>query len=453
MDPETGLDAVRNVGIRDGKIAAITTDPIGGRRNIDAKGLVVAPGFIDLHSHGDSASVAKDLENYPRKAADGVTSSLELEVGTGNVKRWYADREGKAAVHFGVSIGHIHVRMDVMGDPDSFLPPSTSKAASVQSTDEQVIEMARRIDQGLRDGAVAVGFGIQYTTAASRHEIIESFRAAAKFGASCHVHLRHNGVKEPLNSTEALEEVLAAAAVTGAPLHVVHIHSTSIRITPRNLSLIADARARGMDVTTECYPYTFGMTNLASGVFDEGWRDNLEIDYKDLQWVATGERLTKDTFEKYRKEGGLVGVHSIPESAIQAAIAHPLVLIASDGLIDNGKGHPRNAGCYARLLGKYVRDEKVVPLMEGLRKITLMPAQRLEHHAPMFRQKGRVQVGADADLTLFDPATIRDRSTFEKPLEAPEGILHVLVAGVAVVRDGKVQDGVLPGRPLRAPIR
>jgi N-acyl-D-aspartate/D-glutamate deacylase len=455
MDPETGLDAVRNVGIRGGRIEIITDRDLDlpARHRIDATGLVVAPGFIDLHSHGDTGSVEKDLENYTRKAADGVTSSLELEVGTGDVPRWYAERAGKAAVHFGVSIGHIQVRMKVMGDAEAFLPPSTSRAAQTQSTDAQVAEIARRIDEGLRQGAVAVGFGIQYTGAASRHEILEAFRAAARLGASCHVHLRHNGVKEPLNSTEALEEVIAAAAVTGAPLHVVHIHSTSIRITPRNLALLSAAHSRGMDVTTECYPYTFGMTNLASGVFDEGWRDNLEIDYKDLQWVATGERLTAETFARFRKEGGLVGVHSIPETAIQAAIAHPLVLIASDGVIENGKGHPRNAGCYARLLGKYVREEKVIPLMEALRKASLMPAQRLEHHAPMFRRKGRLQVGADADLTLFDPATVIDRSTFESPLAPPRGILHVLVAGVPVVRDGKGLPGVTPGEALRAPLR
>jgi N-acyl-D-aspartate/D-glutamate deacylase len=454
MDPESGLDATRNVGLKGGKIVIITSDAISGATSIDAKGLVVAPGFIDLHSHGDMASVAKDIENYPRKAADGVTSALELEVGTGEVDQWYADREGKSDVNFGVSIGHIHVRMQVLGDPPAFLPPNGCKGHSQQSTDEQVAEIARRVEKGLRRGAVAVGFGIQYTAAASRHEIIESFRAAAKFGASCHVHMRHNGVKEPTNSTMALEEVIASAAITGAPLHVVHIHSTSIRITPRNLALIADARARGMDVTTECYPYSYGMTNLASGVFDEGWRDNLEIDYKDLQWVRTGERLTAETFTKYRAEGGgLVAVHSIPELAIKAAIAHPLVLIASDGLIENGKGHPRNAGCYARILGKYVREEKVIPLMEALRKISLMPAQRLEHHAPMFKEKGRVRVGADADLTIFDPATVIDRSTFDEPLKASEGIRHVLVNGVPVVRDGQVLSNVTPGRALRAPIR
>lgn len=448
MDPETGLDAVRNVGVSGGTIRTVTTAPIRGARTIDATGLVVAPGFIDLHSHG------QDADNYGFKAADGVTSALELEVGTADVDRWYSEREGKSLVHFGVSIGHIHVRMAVMGDPPGFLPPSTSKCNTVQSTDDQIAEMKRRIEEGLRAGAVAVGFGIQYTGSASRWEILEMFRAASPFGASCHVHLRHNGVKEPRNSTQALEEVIAAAAVTGAPLHVVHIHSTSVRATPRHLQMITEARARGLDVTTECYPYQAGMTELRSAVFDDNWREALEIDYKDLQWVATGERLTAETFEKFRKEPGFVAVFSIPEAAVRAAIAHPLVMVASDGLWERSKGgHPRSAGTYARLLGKFVREDRVLPLMEALRKITLMPAQRLERHAPMLRKKGRVQEGCDADLTLFDPAKVIDRSTYEKPTLPPEGIPYVLVNGVLVVKDASLQTGIMPGRPVRAPIR
>jgi N-acyl-D-aspartate/D-glutamate deacylase len=453
MDPETNLDAVRNIGVRDGQIAAITDRPLAGRSTIEARGLVVAPGFIDLHSHGDTFSVDRDLANLALKAADGVTSSLELEVGTGDVDRWYHEREGKALIHFGVSIGHIHTRMAVLGDPPRFLPAVDSKANTREATPEQIQEIKRRIEHGLRRGAVAVGFGIQYTMAASRWEILEAFGVAAQFGASCHVHLRHNGRREPNSSTQALEEAIAAAAVTGAPLHVVHIHSTSIGSTPRHLDMIGRARARGLDVTTECYPYTAGMTNLNSGVFAEGWRENVEIDYKDLMWVATGERLTEASFLKYRNEGGgLVAIFSIPESAVRAAVVHPLVLIASDGLLENGKGHPRNAGTYARILGRFVREEQALPLMEALRKISLMPAQRLEHHAPMFKKKGRIQVGADADLAIFDPERVIDRATYEEPLKTSEGIPYVLVGGTTVVAEGKPQPGH-PGRPLRAPIR
>jgi hypothetical protein len=268
--------------------------------------------------------------------------------------------------------------------------------------------------------------------------------------------MRHNGRKEPNNSTQALEEVLAASAVSGAPLHVVHIHSTSVAATPRHLQMISEAREKShIDVTAECYPYQAGMTKLNSAVFDGNWREALEVDYKDLLWPATGERLTAETFEKYRKTDDYVVIFSIPEIAVNAALTHPLVLIGSDGIWDPVKkqGHPRCAGSYARILGHYVREQKLLPLMEAIRKMSLGPAQRLEHHAPMFKKKGRVQAGADADLVVFDPAKVIDRSTYDNPTKPSEGFAYVLVNGVPVVKDGALQTGVLPGTAARAPIR
>lgn len=447
MDPESGLDAVREVGIVAGRIAAVSVAPLRGRAAIDARGLVVAPGFIDLHAHG------QDAENYALRAADGVTTALELEIGAGDVDRFYADREGKALVNFGASVGHVPVRMAVMGDPPGFLPPATARAATRPASDAQLEAIRAGVRAGLDRGALAVGMGIQYTAAASRFEVLEVFREAARAGASVHVHLRYNGTKEPSSSTAALEEVIADAVVTGAPLHVVHLPSTSVGATARHLAMIEGARARGLDVTTECYPYTAGMTDIASGVFDEGWRESLSIDYPDLLWAATGERLTAETFAARRKEGGMVAVFSIPEEMVRAAIGHPLAIVASDAVMENGKGHPRAAGTNARLLGVYVRDEKVLPLMEALRKITLMPAQRLERRAPVMREKGRIRAGADADLTLFDPARVRDRATWTAPTLPPDGIDYVIVGGVPVVERGVLRRDVTPGRAVRAPLR
>ena len=449
MDPETKLDAVRSVGVTGGRIETVSAAPLRGRTVIDAHGLVVAPGFIDLHSHG------QDAANYVLKAADGVTTALELEVGTADVDRWYAERAGKSLVNFGVSIGHIPVRMAVMGDKEAFLPQTSDKANAEAATDAQLEEIKKRLRDGLKKGAVCMGFGIQYTGAAARWEILEAFRIAAEFKASCHVHMRHNGRKEPNNSTHALEEVIAASAVSGAPLHVVHIHSTSVAATPRHLQMIAEAKARGMDVTAEVYPYLAGMTKLNSGVFDGNWREALEIDYKDILWPATGERLTAETFAKYRSSDDYAIIFSIPEFAVNSALLHPQVLIGSDGIWDPVKkqGHPRCAGTYARILGKYVRQDQVLPLMEAIRKMSLGPAQRLEHHAPMFKKKGRVQAGADADLVVFDAAKIIDRSTYDNPTKHSEGFAYVLVNGVPVVKDGALQSDVLPGKAARAPLR
>ena len=173
--------------------------------------------------------------------------------------------------------------------------------------------------------------------------------------------------------------------------------------------------------------------------------------YRDLQWVATGERLTAETFARYRKEGGSVIGHSIPEEISRLAVSNPMVMVASDGLITNGKGHPRGAGTYARVLGHYVREQKALSLMDALRKMTIMPAQRLESAVPMMREKGRIKVGADADLAIFDPARVADRATFENPAQYSEGFRHVLVNGVFVVRDSKLVDSVFPGKAIRRP--
>ena len=254
-----------------------------------------------------------------------------------------------------------------------------------------------------------------------------------------------------MSSIQALEEVISAAAITGAPLHVVHIHSTGGPATPKLLQMVVEAKAHKLDVTTECYPYIAGMTDIKSAIFDEGWQEVFGIDYKDLQWAATGERLTKDTFDKYRKTGGMVAVFSMTEEIVTAAIKSPVTMIASDGILENGKGHPRTAGTYSRVLGNYVREQHALTLMDALTKMTLMPAQRLERRVPSMKNKGRIRLGADADLTIFDPQSIIDRSTFREPAKYSEGVKFVLVNGVLIVKDGRLQSGIHPGRPIRAP--
>jgi len=443
IDPESRTDAIRNLGISNGTIRIISTSKLSGRTVIDARGLVVSPGFIDLHQHG------QDDENYRFKAMDGVTTALELEVGTGDVDAWYAQREQKSLINYGVSAGHLAARMAAMHEPVTFLP--TGEAARRPATDAEINEMKQRLEDGLKRGAVAVGFGIQYTPNASRWEILEMFRVAARYGASCHVHMRHAGVKEPGSSIQALEELIAAATITGAPLHIVHIQSTGGPATPKLLQMIGEAKSRGLDITTECYPYIAGMTDIKSAIFDEGWQEVFNIDYKDLQWAATGERLTKDTFDKYRKTGGMVAVFSMTEEIVAAAIKSPLTMIASDGILERGKGHPRTAGTYSRVLGTYVRDKGTLSLMDALTRMTLMPAQRLERRVPAMKNKGRIRVGADADLTIFDPQLITDKSTFQDPAQYAEGIRFVLVNGVVIVKDGQLQSGAKPGRPVRAP--
>ena len=444
MDPESNLDAVRYVGIREGKIAAISTRPLSGRTVIDVKGLVIAPGFIDLHSHG------QDDENYRYKARDGVTTALEMEVGVSPVAAWYAGREGKALINFGATVGHIPAKMAVMKDTGEFLP--RDNAINRVATPEEVRQVSDFITKGLDEGALGIGFGINYVPTTTRAEIFDLFALSAKRGVANYVHMRNAGAIEPGSAIGSLQEVLADAAGTGASLHVVHITSMCLRQTPICLSMIEGAARRGLDVTTEAYPYTATQTNLESAIYDDGWQEKFGITFKDLQWVATGERLTAESFARYRKQGGSVIGHAIPEDISRLAVADPRVMVASDGLIANSKGHPRGAGTFARVLGFYVREQKALSLMDAIRKMSLLPAQRLEKAVPSMLSKGRIKVGADADLTIFDAATVIDRATFDQPALYSEGIRHVLVGGVFVVRDEKIVEGAKPGKPVRRPI-
>jgi N-acyl-D-aspartate/D-glutamate deacylase len=434
MDPASGTDAVRNVAIRDGHIAAISATPLRGKSTIDVKGLVVSPGFIDLHQHGQTP------ENYRLKARDGVTTALEMEVGVSPVRSWYAEREGHALINFGASVGHIPARMAVLHDSGTFLPRDKGTGPANEEQRRQVLALLGR---GLDEGALGIGMGIAYVTEATRAEIFDVFRFAASRKATVYVHMRSGGPVEP-GVIDALQEVLADAAASGASLHIVHISSSGIRDTALCLDMISGARKRGLDVTTEAYPYTAGMTDISSAIFSEGWQQRQGgTSYGDLQWAATGERLTAESFARYRKQGGMVAVHSIPEDVVRIAMSNPMVMIASDGIMEEGKGHPRAAGTYARVLGHYVREEHLMSLMDALRKMTVMPADRLG-----IKSKGRLAVGADADITVFDPAHVIDRATFEQPAQFSDGIPYVLVNGVPVVKNGQLDDSVLPGRGL-----
>lgn len=442
MDPESGEDRIANVGVSNGTIQAITKDTLLGKDTINAKGLVVAPGVIDLHSHG------QDGPNYRIQARDGVTTALELELGALDIDSWYGERKGQALINFGASVGHIPTRIHVMRDPSNFIP--VADAAYKTASEEQIQEMKALLDKGLRRGALAVGLALEYTPAASRWEVLEMFRIAAQYSVSCHVHMRGVGRVEPASSIEGLAELIAASVTTGAPIHVVHISSSGLRATPHLLQMIEEARANGLDITTECYPYETASTTIDGAALSEGWQEKKEIDYGDLEWALTGERLTASTFAEYREIGGKVFLHSIPPEIVEEAVASPLTMIATDGAVREGTGHPRTAGTYSRVLGRFVRDSGSLTIMDALRKFSLMPAQRLEARVPGFRKKGRVSVGADADLMLFDPDRVIDRATFREPALPPEGIPYVIVNGTPVVQNGTIVEDVWPGQEIRS---
>jgi N-acyl-D-aspartate/D-glutamate deacylase len=454
VDPETGLDAVRNVGVRGGKITRVSSEALSGRRVVHAGGLVVAPGFIDLHQHG------QDLASQRVKALDGVTTALELEIGAPDVALFLKSKEGRSLIHYGTSASHVAARALVFGSP---LPaevigsqggapeilPKSGPATDQPATPEQIEAIRQRLRAELDAGGLAVGMGIQYTPGATRLEVIDMFRLAAERGLPVYTHVRSAGRVEPGSAIESISEVIGAAAITGASLHIVHINSSCLRDSLECLAMVEGARARGLDVTTEAYPYIAGMTAVNSALFNPGWREKLGIDYGDLVLPDTGEHLTKQRFDELHNSNTTrwVLVFANTQEIVDKVIPHPLVMIASDG----AEGHPRNAGTYSRVLAQYVRGEGTVTLMDAIRKMSFMPAEMLERSTPAARQKGRLQEGCDADIVVFDAATIRERSTFEKPMEPSVGVRYLVVGGTLMVDEGKLAPDVFPGRAILGP--
>lgn len=452
IDPETKLDAVRTIGIKNNRILQITSEPLKGKETIDATGLVVSPGFIDLHVHGRS----NQEQEY--QLHDGITTALELEWGIENLNEWYATRKSKALINYGASVNWPFERFKAMDKYKSGvheLLQNTMKGDSKLEmlftiagssfmedlTAEEMDQTLRNIKTSLDAGAIGIGVPIGYLPKTNPEELFRIYQFAGQEKALVFSHVREPNIS-------SLQEAISNAIFTGAPLHLVHINSMALGRISLALEMIESARNKGFDITTELYPYTAASTLLQSAMFNDDWQGKLGMSYGDLQWVATGERLTKETFDTYRKTGGSTIMHMMKPEWINTGIAAPGVMIASDGMPYSPLAHPRTAGTFCRVLGKYVREDKIIDLNTAIEKMTLLPAKRLEEISPMMRYKGRIQVGADADLTIFNPTTVRDKATFEKGLAFSEGIDYVIVNGVLMIKNGKTVVNTFAGQPV-----
>jgi len=411
----------------------ISDSPLSGSREINADGLVVAPGFVDIHAHGQTE------EAYRLMVQDGVTSGFELEIGTAHVGEWYGERAGGQVLNYGISIGHIPIRMVLFDDPGRFLPMAAG--GSGIAGPEIMDRMAEMMRQGIAEGAVAVGFGLAYTPAATETEFEAMLDIATEAGATAHIHTR--------GGLTGLQQIIDSAREAETPLHIVHANSSGGSSISDFLGIIQSARDSGQDVTTEMYPYGASYSDIASALFDN-WQDWEEDRFQRNMWVATGERLTRESFGRYRQIGGGVITFSRTEDQTRTALRHPLTMIASDGRILDGRGHPRSSGTYAKVLGQYVRDEQIIDLMDALRRMTIEPASRLEAFVPAMRNKGRIRIGADADITVFDPATIIDRATYTEPTLPSQGIEYVLVNGAVVLDGGTLNPAIRAGVAIRS---
>jgi|TARA_R100000501_G_scaffold13151_3_gene23964 dihydroorotase-like cyclic amidohydrolase len=455
IDPASGRDEVANVGINDGTVAAIATTPLNGRQVLDATGQVVAPGFIDYHAHG------QDPKSQSFQLLDGVTTAMEMESGVMPVADYYANKTGKALINFGATASFLCARIEVLTDEECVMNGALSSSATTlapaalttPANEEQEDAILAAVKREIDAGALGIGIGLEYAPGIGRREIYRAFKTAAEADVPVFVHVRmREESRAPGMPIAVANELIADAAATGAALQLVHVTSTALGDAPTVIEIMKGAAANGVDVTTEAYPYEAGSTALGSEFFSEGWQERSNVTYGDVQWTATGERLTEETFNKYRKENpeGTVVIFMIPQEAIDAAMADPFVSIASDGMVMNDpKVHPRGAGSFSRVLGHFVRERGVLDLNTALAKMTIMPARRLEKVAPAMARKGRIDVGADADIVVFDPATVTDNATFEDPQQPSSGYRYVLVDGKVMVQNGEITPNLFPGEGIK----
>jgi cytosine/adenosine deaminase-related metal-dependent hydrolase len=435
MDPETGFDGVANVGVDGGTITAIGDTVLRGTKVIDAKGLVVSPGWIDILSY----------EPNPYgiwfKVADGVTTNLGLH-GLRSRAADYFNIYGSEANRPPTNYG------GAFSDPWS--RESLGLGIGDAASTAQIDQLVAMCDEDVGKGYIAVDFEPEYTPGVTFDEIKALAEVAKHHDVPATFHARYSDDVAPGTNAEALAEVLRVADETGAHVHVEHIISTGGTYTmQQSLATLDSARKSGVKVTSCTYPYDFWATYLASARFDSGWQQRFHITYKDLAIVGTGERLTASTFAKYQAQNALTAAYAIPEQDVREALRAPWVMLGSDAILEPGdKNHPRSTGCFARAIGRYTRDLKVIDLMAALAKATILPAELLGPGTPAMRKKGRLQIGADADITVFDPATLIDRSTIKAPGVESEGVRYVLVAGQLVRDPSGNLTTTRPGEPV-----
>lgn len=481
IDPETGLDRITDVGLRGGQIAAIGDGLAPGTEEIDATGLIVAPGFVDIHAHGQSLAADR------MQAFDGVTTALELEVGALPVAGWYAAQaERRRLCNYGTSAAWLFARQEVMIG----LPPDATVSSMIgmgqgandrrwsvdAASDAQAERIVARLREAMDEGAIGIGIPNGYAPGAGIKELTLVCDLAAEAGSVTFTHIANASNIDPASSVDSYVQIIGLAGATGAHMHVCHLNSTSLLDIERAVQVLQRAQAQGLPITVEAYPYGTGSTVVSAGFLQQpDFIGRTGSPYDRVELLRTGERFADAEAIRAaaeRDSGDIILWHFLDtendaghQRLLDVSVLYPGGAIASDALPwvmpdgslyegdawplpEKAVSHPRSSGTFTRFIGDYVRERSKIDLMEALAKCTLIPTRVIEGAAPAMQRKGRIQTGCDADLVVFDLAGLRDRATFRAMNRPAEGMRHVIVNGTAVIRDGALIESAAPGRAI-----
>lgn len=480
IDPETKLDAVRNVGITGKKITAVTTEPLKGKVEIDATGKVLGPGFIDLHVHGIN------VPSFWMQAFDGVTTALELEAGAFPIKKAYESAAKlRLPLNYGFSASWVGARLTVadgIKELDGTLEMATKYFGwprwSKLLSPEQSAEIVNLVEREILDGGIGIGIVTGYAPQTNREEYVALANLAAKYDVPTYTHLRTKNSQEPDGAVEGFVELLGVAAGTGARMHICHINSTSLKKVVDVIPLIEKAQGKKLLVTTEAYPFGAGSTVIGAPFLKPDNLPQVGIQSSNIYYLKTKEHVASN--ERLREiqsqdPGGHIVVHYLDEKKpedmkfIDSAILFQDTMIASDAMpfAINGRevkdeiwpipeqaySHPRSAATFSTVIARYVREQQTMSLIDLFRRGSLLPANLIATASSQATFKGRIQPGMDADIILFDLSRVEPKADYVNPRQPSKGMDYVMVNGQFVIRDGNLVKDSRPGEPIMSTVK